>query len=135
MLNYNDISLDNRTLFGKISQQPTANSQQPTANSQQPTALLSKNNIQYYNNTFNETERFRIFSDRSFFYAFLAVCHAEFISASRFRNKFAVTGRQEEILKQVQDDRSHTDYFDKLARYLTDVKYFVRTLHVLTVAQ
>ena len=69
------------------------------------------------------------------FLCLLAVCHAEFISASRFRNKFAVTGRQEEILKQVQDDRSHTDYFDKLARYLTDVKYFVRTLHVLTVAQ
>ena len=45
----------------------SANSQQPTANSQQPTAVLSKNNIQYYNNTFNETERFRIFSDRSFF--------------------------------------------------------------------
>ena len=52
------------------SQQPTANSQQPTANSQQPTALLSKNNIQYYNNIFNETERFRIFSDRSFFMPF-----------------------------------------------------------------
>ena len=68
--NYNDISLDNQTQFGTISQQPTANSQQPTANSQQPTALLSKNNIQYYNNTFNETERFRIFSDRSFFMPF-----------------------------------------------------------------
>ena len=35
---YNDISLDIQTLFGTISQQPTANSQQPTANSQQPTA-------------------------------------------------------------------------------------------------
>ena len=34
----NDISLDIQTLFGTISQQPTANSQQPTANSQQPTA-------------------------------------------------------------------------------------------------
>ena len=33
---YNDISLDIQTLFGTISQQPTANSQQPTANSQQP---------------------------------------------------------------------------------------------------
>ena len=32
---YNDISLDIQTLFGTISQQPTANSQQPTANSQQ----------------------------------------------------------------------------------------------------
>ena len=32
----NDISLDIQTLFGTISQQPTANSQQPTANSQQP---------------------------------------------------------------------------------------------------
>ena len=52
------------------SQQPTANSQQPTANSQQPTALLSKNNIQYFNNIFNETERFRIFSGRSFFMSF-----------------------------------------------------------------
>ena len=41
-----------------------------TANSQQPTALLSKNNIQYFNNIFNETERFRIFSDRSFFMSF-----------------------------------------------------------------
>ena len=61
--NYNDISLDNQTQFGTISQQPTANSQQPTA-------VLSKNNIQYYNNTFNETERFRIFSDRSFFMPF-----------------------------------------------------------------
>ena len=49
------------------SQQPTANSQQPTANSQQPTSVLNKNNIQYFNNVFNETERFRIFSDRSFF--------------------------------------------------------------------
>ena len=26
-----------------------------------------------------------------------------------------LTGRQKEILKQVQDDRSHTDYFDKLS--------------------
>ena len=52
------------------SQQPTANSQQPTANSQQPTSVLNKDNIQYFNNTFNETERFRIFSDRSFFMPF-----------------------------------------------------------------
>ena len=37
---YNDISLDIQTLFGTISQQPTANSQQPTANSQQPTANI-----------------------------------------------------------------------------------------------
>ena len=29
---YNDILLDNKTQFGTISQQPTANSQQPTAN-------------------------------------------------------------------------------------------------------
>ena len=71
--NYNDISLDNQTQSGTISQQPTANSQQPTANSQQPTALLSKNNIQYFNNIFNETERFRIFSDRSFFYVLLVL--------------------------------------------------------------
>ena len=38
VLKFNDISLDKQTQFGKISQQPTANSQQPTANSQQPTA-------------------------------------------------------------------------------------------------
>ena len=30
-----------------------------------------------------------------------AVCHAEFISAYGFRNKFGMTGKQEEILKQV----------------------------------
>ena len=58
---------------------------------------------------------FGFFPIALFFMPFLAVCHAEFISVSRFRNKFAVTGRQEEILKQVQDDRSHTDYFDKLS--------------------
>ena len=122
------------------SQQPTANSQQPTANSQQPTAnsqqlVLTKIIFNFGIYTILQTRAVSDFFRSLFFYAFLAVCHAEFISVSRFRNKFAVTGRQEEILKQVQDDRSHTDYFDKLARYLTDVKYFVRTLHVLTVAQ
>ena len=38
-----------------------------------------------------------------FFYVYLAV---------RLRS---LTGRQEEILKQVQDDRSHTDWFDRLS--------------------
>ena len=42
---YNDISLDIQTLFGTISQQPTANSQQPTANSQQPTSNFYSNNF------------------------------------------------------------------------------------------
>ena len=76
-IKFNDILLDIQTQSGKISQQPTANSQQPTANSQQPTAnsqqptsVLNKDNIQYSNNIFNETERFRIFSDRSFFMPF-----------------------------------------------------------------
>ena len=41
----NDISLDIQTLFGTISQQPTANSQQPTANSQQPTSNFYSNNF------------------------------------------------------------------------------------------
>ena len=46
--NYNDVLLDKQTQFGKISQQPTANSQQPTANSQQPTGSFNKNNIQFW---------------------------------------------------------------------------------------
>ena len=77
VLKFNDISLDKRMQFGHNqptanSQQPTANSQQPTANSQQPTAnsFIKQSNIQYFNNIFNETERFRIFSDRSFFMPF-----------------------------------------------------------------
>ena len=109
------------------SQQPTANSQQPTANSQQ--INFNQNNILFSDSVFllRAVSEFGVFSHfilwLLFFYAYLAV---------RLRS---LTGRQKEILKQVQDDRSHTDYFDKLARYLTDVKYFVRTLHVLTVAQ
>ena len=71
------------------SQQPTANSQQPTANSQQPTALLNKNNIQYSNNMFNKTERFRIFSDRSFFMSFW-----QFVMLNLFQHPDSETSSQ-----------------------------------------
>ena len=89
------------------SQQPTANSQQPTANSQQPTAnsqTLTK--IIFYFTIQNfllirAVSEIGVFSHfilwLLFFYAYLAV---------RLRS---LTGRQKEILKQVQDDRSHTD--------------------------
>ena len=33
-------------------------------------SFIKQSNIQYFNNTFNETEQFRIFSDRSFFMSF-----------------------------------------------------------------
>ncbi|MBO5289877.1 MAG: hypothetical protein J6B11_10870 [Spirochaetales bacterium] len=71
------------------SQQPTANSQQPTANSQQPTSVLNKNNIQYFNNVFNETERFRIFSDRSFFMPFW-----QFVMLNLFQHPDSETSSQ-----------------------------------------
>ena len=90
------------------SQQPTANSQQPTANSQQPTAnsqqvIFTVINLYFViyilrTRAVSEFEVFFHFILRLlFFYAFLAV---------RLRS---LTGRQKEILKQVQDDRSHTD--------------------------
>ena len=79
---YNDISLDIQTLFGTISQQPTANSQQPTANSQQPTANSQQPtaNIQFsYIYIFSKSSLgirsvFSLHFVRSlFFYVFLVV--------------------------------------------------------------
>ena len=105
--NYNDVSLDIQTQSGTISQQPTANSQQPTANSQQPTAnsqqVIFTVIILYFVIYILRTRAVSDFFRLLFFYALLAV---------RLRS---LTGRQKEILKQVQDDRSHTDYFDKLS--------------------
>ena len=112
--NYNDVSLDIQTQSGTISQQPTANSQQPTANSQQPTANSQQPTansqqviftviILYFVIYILRTRAVSDFFRLLFFYALLAV---------RLRS---LTGRQKEILKQVQDDRSHTDYFDKLS--------------------
>ena len=82
------------------SQQPTANSQQPTANSQQVIFTVI---ILYFVIYILRTRAVSDFFRLLFFYAYLAV---------RLRS---LTGRQKEILKQVQDDRSHTDYFDKLS--------------------
>ena len=82
------------------SQQPTANSQQPTANSQQVIFTVI---ILYFVIYILRTRAVSDFFRLLFFYALLAV---------RLRS---LTGRQKEILKQVQDDRSHTDYFDKLS--------------------
>ena len=89
VLKFYDISLDKRMQFGTISQQPTANSQQPTANSQQPTSVLNKDNIQYSNNMFNETERFRIFSGRSFFMPFW-----QFVMLNLFQHPDSETSSQ-----------------------------------------
>ena len=90
------------------SQQPTANSQQPTANSQQPTAnsqqvVLTKIIFNFSIYAILQTRAVSDFFRSLFFYVYLAV---------RLRS---LTGRQEEILKQVQDDRSHTDWFDRLS--------------------
>ena len=105
MLNYNDISLDNQTLFGKISQQPTANSQQPTANSQQPTAnsqqVIFTIIILYFVIYILRTRAVSEFGVFSHFILWLLffLC---FIGAVRLRS---LTGKQEEILKQVRNDR------------------------------
>ena len=100
--NYNDVLLDIQTQFGTISQQPTANSQQPTANSQQPTANSQQPTansqqviftviILYFVIYILQIRAVSEFFRLLFFYVYLAVCHAEFISAYRFRNKFRMT--------------------------------------------
>ena len=72
---YNDISLDIQTLFGTISQQPTANSQQPTANSQQPTANIQFSYIYIFSkSSLGIRSVFSLHFVRSlFFYVFLVV--------------------------------------------------------------
>ena len=86
------------------SQQPTANSQQPTANSQQPTAnsqqVIFTIIILYFviyilcTRAISEFEVFSHFILWLLFFLclFWAICHAEFISASRFRNKLGMAG-------------------------------------------
>ncbi|MBQ1998973.1 MAG: hypothetical protein II220_05740 [Spirochaetales bacterium] len=71
----NDISLDIQTLFGTISQQPTANSQQPTANSQQPTANIQFSYIYIFSkSSLGIRSVFSLHFVRSFFfYVFLVV--------------------------------------------------------------
>ena len=72
------------------SSQLTAHSSQLTAHSSQSLILIK---IIFYFTIQNlllkraVSEFFRLL----FFYVYLAVCHAEFISAYRFRNKFAMT--------------------------------------------
>ena len=72
-------------------------------NQPQPTGSFNKNNIQFW--------YICNFANQSGLGTFPVALFLCLIGAVRLRS---VTGRQKEILKQVQDDRSHTDYFDKL---------------------
>ena len=106
---YNDILLDNKTALGTISSQLTAHSSQLTAHSSQLTAhssQLTKSSlikIIFYFTIQNlllkravseflcDSFALQIIRWLLFFYVYLVLRQAEFISASGFRNKFAVT--------------------------------------------